>query len=222
MPEGVTPITTYEGATNYNDYLTWKKNNDQYNLYQKEGERLVSEGAYANPVSFTADKFKSMFGMQDFSLPEGATGFTRYEVSKEGVNPQVNGNFYSDPSGKYVYIPSYSKPTNEYQVVKSPDAIKQEEQNQAWTKYIQDNKITGFVREVYYDPQSNSNKTEYLPYKGDPEDYRGSGKWVEASNVPLSEVLHLLPGSTTTSPSLKKGGLLYVKGVQKKGNLIIK
>jgi maltoporin len=103
MPETITPITTYEGATNYNDYLTWKKSNDQYNLYQKEGERLVNEGSYANPVNFTADKFKSMYGMQDFNLPEGATGFTRYEVNKEGVNPQVNGNFYSDPSGQNMY-----------------------------------------------------------------------------------------------------------------------
>lgn len=140
------PIRQTGGNTNYD---TYQAAHNQYGANPN-----------ANPKVFTSSQFNRQMGMQDFELPAGATGATRYKVSDPSMMPGVP-NFYSDPSGQYIYLPTFPAPVIPAQTVTAENGNTGATTTQPAT--TTDPNIQGYVRTVYYDPESNSNKVEMKP-----------------------------------------------------------
>lgn len=161
-PDPTAPITTYEGADNWEEYLKHQNQLAQFNTYNDESTRLSED--LGEGTTYDAKKFKSLPGMQGFELPEGATGVVAYKGYQEAgteISPTLEGNYYTDEKTDTVYIPTYSKPEGNYKVIEDPKVTAEKERIAAWEEETKD--IQGYVRNTYYDPDCNCNRTELKP-----------------------------------------------------------
>lgn len=189
------PIEVYPGHPQYGDYTAWKTQNEKYNTFNTEQERLKT--TYGEGTSYKANQFNSIPGMEEFSLPQGATGVTRYktnELYKPGQG--IGSDYYTSTDGSYVYVPTYAKPEGNYVEVKDPKVVEQERIN---AEYAEKNKdIQGWKRNVYSEQQEDGtwiNKTELIPIPNG-QDVPTDGSFVPKGNVPPAEY----------TPKLKYGG----------------
>lgn len=203
-----TPVEVYPGHPDYEKYTAWKKQNETYNTYNTVN--IEASTKYGEGTSYSASQFKSIPGMTDFSLPEGATGVSRYKVGTENqyqASPTIQGNYYTDTDGGYVYLPTYAKPEGDYKEVKSPEAIKKEEE---YTAYQEQHKnIQGWTRNIYSEQQADGtwvNKTEMIPLKNG-QKVPTNGTFVPKGTTPPKD--YVPPGTT---PTKAYGGNLKYDG----------
>ena len=191
-PEGG-PIETYVGADNYGDYEANQANLGRYNLYNNAGQSLVDQGIFSDPSQLSSEQFSSTF--PDFTLPEGATGATRFNVAQgsnfsESIDPNLQGNFYSDPGGQYGYVPTFDKPTDEYSLVDSPEQKQIKSDQLAWDTYLGDSGTAGFNREWIGDLDNPGQGS----YEYTPTNTEGTGgNYVSAGNLPAEARGQFLP-----------------------------
>lgn len=135
-PNKLPAKNVYEGGEGWEDYKKYLSAKKVYDQYSNEANRLESSGGYTPAGEFSASEFASHLPSTGFALPEGASGFKRYKANTAGENtiPQ-NIDYYSDSKSGYTYVPTYNAPENNYNVVDSPEVIKQRANQAKWDAY---------------------------------------------------------------------------------------
>lgn len=197
-PDPNAPIKTYEGADTWEDYQKYQSQLDLYNTYNTENTKItegLGEGATIDPK-----KFNSLPGMQDFELPEGATGVKAYKgYSDSGieVSPTLKGNYYTDEKSDTLYVPTYQKPEGNYEIIEDPAVTAENQRAEAWQEETKN--IQGYVRNTYYDPECNCNRTEEVPLPVGQE-IPTNGTFVPKSAKPPADWI------PKTTPQMANGG----------------
>mgnify|MGYP003640589860 CR=1 FL=1 len=225
------PIDVWEGDDKWGEYQKSLASKKQYDKFNNEGVAMSDSGDFTDATPLTTQQFQA--ANSQFTNLEGATGVTRYKYDSNkqgGYTPQEY--VFSDPTTGYTYVPSYDKPTTNYNVIEDPAITAKKEEGARWEKANTDAGIKGY-RKVRYPVVGSPGKWDYelTPIKGNQE-VPTDGSFVDYKSVGGNDVYKIVGGAPVASnkrggllkaPRFKNGGLLNsdIKELVEFGNYLL-